>query len=345
MRLPTKFALWFLLFLLLSRTAQAEDKVKKGVLEWKWTKKERKAIKVLAEKVTEKDGYRYLENPNWHIKTELSAQFTAEAATYMELFYDSFCQVFYFKTGLDLDVKPTFYILRSRERYLEVSKAPEWTGGLYRFGYNTFKNEKGEIEKKYYLNLYVYLNKFVSDDQDFACEFTPLNVIQHEGTHCLLAHLLGDKYFKFPVWLNEGMATYYEYWDLRVKASDEGNSDRDIRARKKRLERSPTPIELKKYFEKHGDTPPKLSYLSSLNTQKEWSEELSRETIHLHYALAESFADLMICSRGRREMLKTMFDRLCKDEPLLTAEELDDLEKEWHKRLRKRWDVDIRKTK
>lgn len=251
-----------------------------GKIEWDWKRSEEREIEKIAKSLEpDKDGFWTRETDNWIVRSNVSAAFTAEASMYMEIFQEVFQKVFYFKTGLSLDTKPTFTIFWDRAEYLAIPDMPQWTAGVFMFGYG---RKNGELF--YELNLYAHLVPDKKGNLSERFVDSPLPTIQHEATHCLLAKLMGPGYPKLPVWLNERMATYYEYWDLRAKVSSSGNLKKDIRARKERLKRSPTPYYLGQYMKQSGGKPPELRYLTSLLTQQEWSQNRTHLEIGMHYA-------------------------------------------------------------
>ncbi|MCX7934215.1 MAG: hypothetical protein N3A66_03035 [Planctomycetota bacterium] len=296
------------------------------VKKWIWEKDELKKIAEMEKKVAFKDGYFVYETDNFIVKTELGERFTAEAALFMEIFHAVFLEVFNFKTGSEVDIKPTLVIFKSAERYAQVG-----IGGSR--GVFTWRQAGEKVE----FALYTYMK------EDRLCNFSNCYhpVIQHEGTHCLVQKLVGTK--PVPAWLTEGMATFYEYWDYRSKASPSGNKPKDAEARKKRLTLSERKHYLRDGVRESGGQYPTLKYLLSLNTLRQWDVDGMGPRTGLHYAMAESFADFLISDKKGRDYLRLIFERLVKGEKeLLQDKEIEELEPRWHKHLREVWGINAK---
>ncbi len=296
------------------------------VKKWIWEKDELKKIAEMEKKVAFKDGFFVFETDNWIVKTELGERFTAEAALFMEIFNAVFLEVFNFKTGSEVDIKPSLIIFNSAEKDAQVGISG--SRGVF-----TWRQAGNKVE----FTLYTYMK--ADRLSTFSNCYHP--VIQHEGTHCLVQKLVGTRHV--PAWLTEGMATFYEYWDYRSKASPSGNKPKDVEARKKRLTLSARKHHLRDGVRNSGGQYPPLKYLLSLNTLQEWAVDGMGPRTGLHYAMAESFADFLISDKKSRESLRIIFARLVKGEKeLLQEKEIAELEPKWHKHLQEVWGINAK---
>lgn len=285
---------------------------------WIWTAKEKKQIAKLAKTAKEEAQADYngstmyvLESDHWLVKTEVSPEFTAETDLFYELFYDLFMENFKFKSDLEVKRKPEVIVFNSEEKYQAQRQMPG-SRGVFTWG-----SQGGEITL---FAIYTYAD----GRQQANFEYMNHPVLQHEGTHCLVQRLIGTRHM--PYWLNEGLATYYEAWDLR-RNEKENQTMRNAR--------SDAPEALNRYcIQNKGKFPP-LGTLLDLTTMDKWWLENDKEATHFHYALAESFLDFLFRDKKRVKLLAEMVQRFLADKDILDEKEIAKLEPEWHKHLQK----------
>lgn len=274
---------------------------------WVWTLKDRKKIEDLEEDV-EKEGALYtLETEHWHVASEVDARFTAELAHFLELFIEVFPKIFTVRETFDLPLKPTAIVYASPEGY--AAKGPPGSRGVFRYAF------RGEEWAEF--GLYSFVSH--PEERIFPKFYTP--VLLHEGTHLLFQGMVGQK--RIPVWLNEGLASYFQFWEVTKSIK--------LNRKNRYLHSDFWPI-LKKIARRGKDELPPLAYLVGL-TSETWDADGMGEKTGEHYALAESFVDYLLDSRGGRRYVRKMFERMMDDEPLMTEEEIDKIERRWHKHI------------
>jgi hypothetical protein len=291
-----------------------------------WDKKELKAIEKIEAAVEEKDGYQTYETKYWIVKTDIDKRFTAETAMFMDIFCDIFREIFDFKTGCEVEIKPEMIVWDSGDKYMQYRGIPGSRG--------VFMHQQDGKGGFQIFGLYTYMEK----ERLLQFKNCYLPVITHEGTHAMLQTIMGKK--RLPVWLNEGFATFYEYWDYRSGASPSGSKAKDKKARNTRRTVSPTSRELRKGIQNyHGGQYPPLSYLTGLVTHKEWDVDGMGDNTRYHYNLSESFIDFMHTDKKGKKLIQDMIMRVAKDESPLTDEEIKELEPRWHKFLKEFWGI------
>lgn len=114
----------------------------------------------------------------------------------------------------------------------------------------------------------------------------------HEGTHQFMHYLLGPKYRHLPIWINEGLATNFQTWDLTGTTRDnlEKCAERsDLRfVIPEMLKEKPMPLTLKRLMAKDHLT---------------WSSAQGKQVAY-QYALAWSFTDYLLNTDDGKLLLK-----------------------------------------
>jgi hypothetical protein len=144
----------------------------------------------------------------------------------------------------------------------------------------------------------------------------------HEASHALLSAVLERA--DLPPWFDEGVATYYGHWDLRVRPNF------NIAYRSTR-----TPYQ--KHFSDHcrenGSAEISLAELLSVRT---WNpDKMGTEAIH-HYATAESFINFLMSNKEYYPLFEKVWTALLRREPLnqiFTDDMMHAVEPAWHKHL------------
>ncbi len=302
-----------------------------------WSRQEQAEIRKLAERVVFVDNMNQVENTNWTVRTAYSAQFTAEASYFMEMFSKALLDALFVSPEFALEMKPVLTIYATKEDYEKQEGAPPNSAGH-------FKRARllGAGKWEWDLRLLVYVEKprGTTGEPEFGECWLP--VLQHEGAHAITQKILGGT--KIPPWLNEGIARYYEFMDLTgpYKLSGATASMFDSRAREERTKRSFSPDWLKKHMKAHRDAPVGLKYLTSLTDYKVWNPDKLGATAFLHYSLSESFIDFLMASQKGRITLQQIMERVVKAErPLIPGADMVKMETEWHRHLTKTWRVKL----
>ncbi|MCA8958912.1 MAG: hypothetical protein KDC38_00300 [Planctomycetes bacterium] len=273
---------------------------------WIWDKRDAKEIAKLEKAVTEESGRFHLESESWIIDTEVDARFTAELALFMDRFRTAFDGLLEgLHDGSQVEGKPRIYIWDTKEEYERAE--PGGSRGYFRYTY--------DAQHKMRLTLYSFVDG--AEERQFKFFYYPILI--HEGAHCLLKSYVGEA--RLPMWFDEGVATYFQFWDLR--ASGRQNL-------KSRHQRSFFRDLMK---ETYLEAPPSLAELRGVHV---WNPDNMGPIANRHYAFAESFTDLLLSSKEGRKVFKTMFQRILTNEPPLPDDELATLETAWHAHIRSR---------
>lgn len=279
--------------------------------DWAWNKKQRKQIAAMEKQVTAGPEFAFtLEGEHWKVETGVSARFTAELTLFMDLFHGSFNDLM---SGLDaqpiVKQKPTVQVLGSQADY--EAKHTKSSRGYY-----SYKWDANGVWTTFHLYTFIKHPK----EREFSRFYHP--ILLHEGTHVLMRGLLGKA--ANPKWFDEGVATYFQFWDLNksVKAN-----------RKTRYSRSLYLKHLSGAVRKDGL--PKLQKVLDLGPLG-WNPDNMGPIADKHYAFGESLIDCMLTSKKGAEFFVQTFERLrSAEKPTLSPDEVQRFEKVWHKHLRK----------
>jgi len=153
-------------------------------------------------------------------------------------------------------------------------------------------------------------------------------VLQHEGAHAMLRRFVGrleNGVYDMPTAFNEGMACYFECWNLR----------QDIPTnRKERSARSEHWPFLKRWAAENSDWQPDLRALLDIKDEYGWAPDGGGPNTHLNYALSETLIDYLTSTPKLRATFKAMIQNMYARKPLLTAKELAAMEPEWRKHIK-----------
>lgn len=302
------------------------------VKKWIWTKKEEKELKKLEKEVKEKDSFHTLETDHWIIKTTIDPRFTAETGLFMEIFYDVFMDAFGFKKEKDFakKEKQTVVIFSNQNAYMSHGAIPG-SRGYYSPG-------------DYEICTYMEEGRLLT----FSNCYHP--VIQHEGTHALFDRMMGRT--PVPVWLNEGMATFYEYWDYRTDADPTGRGKDDKKARRMRLTLSQRKHRLREWVRDNGGIYPKFSYVVGLVSHKQWNVDNMGPITGFHYGAAECVADFLLSDKRGQKFIERVFKRMDENEvvadsdgyaslknPVVTDEDIEELSDRWYDFIEDTWGI------
>lgn len=304
-------------------------------LDWDWKSAETAALKTMVKEVkTNADGSFEYDGPSWVVQTYHSPRFTVQVSQYMEMFTDIFMVAFQFQKESDLkDFKPRMIVFASESAYQALVQVPG-SAGVFMPMFRTEKTSGKLVDAK--LTLATYYSS-VEKEPSFDKK-APLGVIQHEATHCLLQKIYGSQ--RIPVWLNEGTATYYESWNIRLKISEDDTSSANVKARDDRRKHSWRPMAMQYFTKRKNGELPRLDYLTSLTTGKEWNVDGMGDETSYNYCIAESFMDYLMNSKNRRPFLYAIMQRLHDGEKvIITPEEQLQHEKDWLQFLNEKWGV------
>lgn len=298
-----------------------------------WSRHERYLIKQICGEVKPVAGMNQIETENWIVRTAHNDRFTAEAAYFIELFTETFLDSFFVEGTFRVPGKPLFIIHASAEAYAGEPDIIPGSGGMFRYWVR-----ESEENTEWNLVLFAFIESTDLSAPDLR--HSNLEVIQHEAAHALLRRLFGRRYI--PIWLNEGVASYYQHMDIFTSSRLRGKSTAisDEAARAERNERSPCPRFLAKFADRYEGYVPSLAYLLNLVTMTDWSPDEMGELTRCHYAMAEGLVDFLLSSRGGRNLLERMMTAIDEGRgPLLSAGELRQLNQHWREFVKTQWGV------
>ncbi|MCG8409515.1 MAG: hypothetical protein MI923_30285 [Phycisphaerales bacterium] len=157
------------------------------------------------------------------IRSDISKEFTAHLAMYMEMLHREFSTAYRILLGFPADVKEPVEIITFADRgtYMKAGGLPS-SGGQFGFAMH-FANDRGQSWPARHYRMM----QFTRGITDFAK--WPKGVLKHESCHMELYLRVGYKLdptgtigFPIipPIWWNEGQAGVFENWDFR-KTVDE----------------------------------------------------------------------------------------------------------------------------
>ena len=252
-------------------SAQGAPKVAK-LPPWEFTKAELPRVAALEKRVAKDGGFHVVECANWIVKSSISPRFTAELAVYMDEFVRVFLQVVPGVTRVPK--KPTIIVYSNRNDYVAAGNHPA-SAGMTRPG-----------------TAGVTFHTFARSEKDFEFAAFDKPVLLHEGTHTLL-HMYFNR--NLPTWFDEGMASYFEWWDLRADMKT------NVKTRNGRSYRFAM---IQQAVNDGNKNLAGLDRLISISN-RDWAAELGGPRGHLNYAAAETFIDyLMSSEQGRKGFLQ-----------------------------------------
>lgn len=166
----------------------------------------------------------------------------------------------------------------------------------------------------------------------------PYAIIQHEATHAMLRRYVGMNTYqkqpngvqkdKFPVFINEGCATYFENWDLRLsrkKNKAPGRighlCNRRYLVRNRLKNRNGKPFDLKAYID-----------LINVGTGLgHWAPDDGGPETAMNYAVAQTFGYFLINNKTGRRVFRKMMDKLYKGVPIDETKWISKISKKWNK--------------
>ncbi|MHC5037942.1 MAG: hypothetical protein ACYTHM_11565 [Planctomycetota bacterium] len=276
-----KFPLLGILILLVC-SGKAWTAEKKG--GWWWTEKEQEAIREKMSEVVEKEGVFSVESKHWIVETKVPGTFCVETLLFMDLvtrFYETFVRL---DCPVRIQKKPKVVVFPNGEEYKKRFK--DGSRGQFDFRYDYFRNVTSFC-------LYTYLEN--DREKDFIHFYKP--ILLHEGTHLLTQKLFGCR--TVPLWLDEGLATFIQFWDLRKDGKEN---------RKNRYKRSPYLQQLKGLLHAFKGEGHPLDYLFGVDL-KRWNPDGMGRKAHYHYGLAESLIDMFLSTEEGKKSLNQILKK------------------------------------
>jgi hypothetical protein len=245
------------------------------------------------------------------IKSNVDEQFTAEAAIYMYRFSRAFRRLF--KPAPKLKTTPIVHLFKDRSSFQAYVR-------------ERFKDDKLALAGGFYMGGAGRSELFcwhARPGKGFAA--FPKETLQHEGAHQLLSYILGTH--KIPIWFNEGVATFFEGWN--VAESFEENI-----ARLNRTHQRFSTIQRTYGTPAFND----LTHLVQL-TPKTWIPDNFGDKTKLHYAQAESFMTFLMISGNGRRFFAEIFNAVAQGRDvrrMLNRKTLDSAQRAWYADIERR---------
>lgn len=309
-------------FLLLAAlvVAPAATLLGQGDAGWKWrpseeaeiARREKKADTVTAIGST----WFHVSGKSYEVHTAVSPRFTAEVSEHLDVFREHVEHIF--SSPILADRRPVAYVYEDHATFLGKATAMKIPGARAFFD---SRHEKGNHFTE--LALYAFVNG--DRERDFA-QF-PRSVLQHELTHGILQEHVGGRFI--PEWFNEGLACYFELWDIRHGV------DENLR---RRLEHHSHCQHLADYLDK--GLIPSLPGLMALSSVKAFvvPAAMGPQT-YAHYAASEAlFLFLMKDAAGRTIVTKLYEEVLAGRDPakIFERDSMNKLDAEWHSFMTKK---------
>ncbi|MHC4600031.1 MAG: hypothetical protein ACYS47_13595 [Planctomycetota bacterium] len=251
---------------------------------WWWTLEDMEKLGALERKARLKGKEYVAESAHWIVKTEISKRFACEVALFMDGFHDTFEAVLRLPWKKRIKKKPTIIVLPSVTRYRKQFK--DGSEGHY-----SLKFEEDECVK-------IQMTVFVRDpyEREFIRFYRP--ALLHEGSHLLLKQHFGTT--PVPVWLTEGVATYFQFWDLKKRVFHNTVN---------RCCRSSFLLAYLKHRRMEKREGHDLDYLFGL-TKKTWNRDRMGPRTKAEYGLAESLVDALLSSDEGCRLFRALVKRL-----------------------------------
>jgi hypothetical protein len=233
------------------------------------------------------------------VKTDVGAGFALDAAAFLERFRSQFRSIF--RDVPEERLPPLVVVFRDEARYRRAVQ-----GGASRGMY-----------KRDARTLFTYLD-VQKGERDFDSFYA--KILLHEGSHQLLA-TTGDSW---PVWLDEGVASYFQEWDVRAPV--DANLAR-LRTTSYRF------ADVRAAFGTERWVP--LARLFALGAG-EWAPDDFGPVTKLHYAEAASFISFLFGSRDGERRFAEIYVAIRDGEPAttwLTRGSLRDMEAGWREEI------------
>jgi len=276
-----------------------------------------KRVAALKRAVRKSGSFYELRWGRYVIKTDVDAQFAAEASLYMDRFYRAFRS--FFKPRPKLKVTPVVYFFKDRESYQACCRERGFGQTLLKAG-GFYRGSRSKSE------LFCWHKRPGSGFEGF-----PKEVVRHEGAHQLLSYILGTH--RIPIWYNEGVATFFESW----------NVEQPREANLKRLATGHTRFALiartfgtKEFVDLH-----ELMRL----THKTWVPDAFGRKTAQHYAEVQSFMTFLLVSEKGRKFFAILFRAIAQGKDpatMLSRKVIDSAQRAWYKDIEDRVEASVK---
>lgn len=227
---------------------------------------EREALVAQCVRADAEPGFFRASGGSYVVKTDVGREFALDVACWLERFRSQFRHIF--RDPLAERYAPLVVVFRDRARYRKSVGAADASRGTYVAKAKT---------------LFTFLDA-ERGERDFASFYT--KILAHEGAHQLLGAMCGSG--ALPVWFDEGVASYFQEWDVRHAAAE--NLAR-LRTERYRAQ------DVRAAFGTARWVP--LARLFGLS-REQWAPDDFGPRTNLHYAEAASFVSFLLATpRGQ----------------------------------------------
>lgn len=278
---------------------------KKQYIEW--NKKSLQEIYKRSKQVTKEEDWYKLESKNYFVETQVDEEFTAALSLYMDFIYLHLTKIF--KFPLKNKTKPKVMIAKDQATYRQlIQSEKDESRGYFKWRYT----DGGKFWPEF--TLYSYIE--FPHERDFQYFYLP--ILNHEGAH----QIVQMQSFTTSVspFINEGLATFIQYWQFQSKSNKERNSrSEQIPYAKKALAEG---------------TLPTLQELLAIKGV--WSIDNYGPKTRVRYGAAESFVAFLLESDVGRKYLGKVYQAAIEGEDLekKMAKFIAKLDKAWRDYLK-----------
>ncbi len=244
------------------------------VADLPWSDQQLRSIAIY-EQAARRDGtFWRVATESFDVVSEIDPRFTAELACYLELFSTTACELMRL-APLTEPIRAEVVVFSSREHYQRSLGAPLRSRGQYDWSFPRDQAPRMQIRT------------FIKgSDRQFSRFYRP--ILNHECTHHLLQLRAGAR--KIPDLINEGVATFFQFWDPF--------RDRDWNLSNRRSEFT---ADLDRA--RHEHRVPDLGQLASCDR---WDVDGFGSETQARYACAESFVGFCFAAADRTPFLERL---------------------------------------
>lgn len=290
--------------LLLSLSAHA------GQPTWVWNSPEMARIKQLSTLVKAEGGFYIVDTGVWNVRTDISAMFAIELTCFLELFEKQFLEVTQIKRDPQVKARLSAKVFAKEADYRALFN--DGSRGYFRWKYENTDNFTE-------FTLYSFAEK--PEEREFKAFYHP--ILLHEGTHMMLQRFAGTN--KLPVFLNEGLATYFQFWNLRKNLGENLLQRKNSSFfRKLILER----VRSDKTYA------PDLAALFKM-ADKDWNTDKMGPLAKFNYAQGEAFIEALATDPAMRGILPPLLANALEGKDALDPKDTPRINALWNAGLRR----------
>jgi len=281
-----------------------------GQPAWVWNSPEIARIKQLSALVKADGGFFVVDTGVWNVRSDISAMFAVELTCFLEIFEKQFLEVTQIKRDPQVKARLSAKVFAKEADYRAIFN--DGSRGYFRWRY---ENNDDFTE----FTLYSFAEK--PEEKEFKAFYHP--ILLHEGTHMMLQRFAGTN--KLPVFLNEGLATYFQFWNLRKNLGENLLNRKNASFfRKLMLERLRTD---KAY------TPDLAALLKT--EDKNWNTDKMGPLAKFNYAQGEAFIEALATDPAMRGILPPMLANALEGKEPLEAKDIPRINTLWTAGLRR----------